>query len=137
MTITSASAEIFDKVLAGLTSGQRFGALSRFDEAGSNEWRMGNWFLTGIFSLLVLLLLLFIFVSIERARKEKKVAKLSVARKGRQIGLTPPQLQMVMAIANKSGLPNKESVLSIEEAFDRVPERLSNRIWPRGWFARR
>jgi hypothetical protein len=124
MTVTSASAEIFDKVLAGLTSGQRFGALSRFDEAGSNEWRMGNWFLTGIFFLLVLLLLLFIFVSIERARKEKKVAKLSVARKGRQIGLTPQQLQMVTAIANKSGLPNKEGVFSIEEAFDCGAEKI-------------
>ncbi len=62
MTITFASAEIFDKVLGKLTSGQRLDAIRRLDEAGSNEWRMGSWFVTGAGILLVLLLMLFMLM---------------------------------------------------------------------------
>jgi hypothetical protein len=69
MTISLLSADILGEVSSKLSSGGRFNALTRFDEAGGNEWGMGVWLLGGIVALLVILGAMFVAVSVIRAMK--------------------------------------------------------------------
>jgi hypothetical protein len=124
MTISLLSADILGEVSSKLSSGGRFNALTRFDEAGGNEWGMGVWLLGGIVALLVILGAMFVAVSVIRAMKEKKAAKLSVASKGRQMGLSERQLRMAGEIADRAGLPDRDGIYSIEDAFDRGVQKI-------------
>ena len=103
-------------------------AMKRFEgvkqlESVDNQWSSANWYVI-ILSVLALLVVLFIMVSIARARKGRKAAKATVAGKGQQIGLSGRQIEMIREIADKAGVPNKESVFSIEEAFDKGAEKI-------------
>jgi hypothetical protein len=133
MTVWSVSAEFVDKVLSGLTSGQRLDALRRIDEAGSNNWRMGGWFVTGACVLLVLLLVLYAVMSFLRKRQEGKAARQFFASRGGRLGLTPHQLKIVSEIADKSGLPDKDGIFSIEDAFDRGAEKIIEQNLAKGF----
>ena len=78
-----------------------------------------RWFITACVAALVILTGLFILVTCQRARKERKAANRLFFEYADERGLSPRERHILMYIATRAKLKNKEAIFTMADVFDR------------------
>ena len=78
-----------------------------------------RWFIAACLAVLVILTVLFIIVTHNRSKEERKVENRMFYEYADQRGLNPRERHILMYIATRANLKQKESIFTMADAFDR------------------
>lgn len=98
-----------------LTPIQRWQAARGLNDSFMSE----RWFIASCVASLIVLTVLFIFVTCYRTKKEHKTANRLFFEYADERGLNPRERHILMYIATKAKLKQKESIFTMADAFDR------------------
>ena len=114
MTITLVITEWLNAAVLSLTPVERWRAAGRFNDS----FMTGRWLiLIGVIAMIILAALFFV-VSFNRTRRERKSTEHLFVEYAKQRGLSAREHQLLLNIANKAGLKRKESIFTLNSAFD-------------------
>lgn len=113
--ITSIISTGLNFIVLALTPAQRWQAARGFTAGFMGE----KWFITACMAVLVILSVLFILVTWHKAKKERKTANRLFFEYADERGLNPRERHILMYIATRAKLKQKESIYTMADAFDR------------------
>jgi hypothetical protein len=102
-------------ILVALTPAQRWQAARDFTAGFMGE----RWFIAACIAVLVVLSVLFVLVTWHKAKKERKTANRLFFEYADERGLNPRERHILMYIATRAKLKQKESIYTMGDAFDR------------------
>lgn len=115
MTITVAIVDGLTTALLALTPVQRWQAARRFN----SSYIAQHWFvLIAAVALAVLLFMLF-WVSYNRRLEERRITNRLFVESADRRGLSPHERQILLQIADRTGVRQSNSIFTMEDAFDR------------------
>lgn len=102
-------------LVLSLTPAQRWQAARSLNTGFMGQ----SWFVTACIAVLIILTALLVVVTYSRSKKERKVENRLFYEYADQRGLNPRERHILMYIATKANLKQKESIFTIADAFDR------------------
>jgi len=115
MAITALTKAGLDILFLALTPVERWEAARRFS---SNSTVERPFIFIGVIAIIALAVVFFM-ISFNRTRQMKKVADSRFAEYSRKIGLSGRERQILFDISNKAGLKQKDSIFTLDTAFNR------------------
>jgi len=104
-----------DFIVLTLTPAQRWQAARGFTAGFMGE----RWFIAACIAVLIILSLLFVLVTCHKAKKERETANRLFFEYADERGLNPRERHILMYIATRAKLKQKESIYTMADAFDR------------------
>ena len=102
-------------VILALTPIQRWRAAREF----TNGFMSEQWFIAACIASLIILSVLFVLVTCYKAKKERETANRLFFEYADERGLNPRERHILMYIATRAKLKQKESIFTMADAFDR------------------
>jgi hypothetical protein len=115
MTATSVINTGLNFIVLALTPIQRWQAAREFTVSFMDQ----RWFITSCIAALIVLSLLFVLVTCYKAKKERETANRLFFEYSDERGLNPRERHILMYIASRAKLKQKESIFTLADAFDR------------------